>query len=357
MEITSSNFFLYYQGNEELDLATKPTTLNDADSASYDAFLAQTNVIYSSAKEDGSQDIFFKDGSVISPFATLTTLQPNTAYQIVSNGPYPITVPAVGGLSTTASDVECPVTVPVVTFSAPTFILESEGQNYQYLNIELSGLEKGVPYEYRLEVIKANWPVKIMNKNGFFTPGEDKENLFAYALFSPTETIAEADKEDFFPHDPDPFNNEFHARNNLYAIVKITVGAIDLTSCAPVTDTIAIRCQGCLPQVQEYYPIVKFNERSALLMSKNCDNAPVPVVVDCSNFEKGKKYTYSFTLDNSVSTITPASGEIGFGDGAGQITSILNLNGESPAILKISVTDEAGRVSTDFLSIEATDCQ
>jgi len=356
MEIISSNFFLYYQGNEELNLETKPTGLNDTDSANYDAFKNQVSVIYSSQSAEGGQDIFFKDGANISPLASLKALQPNTAYQVVSSGPYPLTVPAIGGLSVTDTAIDCPTTVPVVTFSSPTFILESEGQNYQYLNIELSALEPGVKYEYKLEVVKANWPVKIMNKDGFFTPGENKENLFAYALFSPTETIAEADKEDFFVHDPDPFNSEFHARNNLYAIIKISVGAIGLEACTPVTDTIAIRCQGCLPQVAEYYPIVQFNERSALMMSKNCDNAPVPVVVDCSNFEKGRKYTYTFTLDNNISTITPSTGEIGFGNGAGQITSILNLNGQSPAILKVSVVDDSGRVSTDFLSIEATDC-
>lgn len=357
MEITSSNFFLYYQGNEPLNLETKPTGLTEEDSTNYDSFKSQVSVIYSSQSAEGGQDIFFKDGPNISPLATLKSLQPNTTYQVVSVGPYPLTVPAIGGLSVTDSTADCPSTVPVVTFSSPTFILDGEGQNYQYLNIEISGLEPGIQYEYKLETIKANWPIKIMNKNGFFTPGETTENLFAYALFSPTETIAESDREDFFVHDPDPFNNEFHARNNLYAILKITVSPIGLDFCSGVTDTISIRCQGCLPQVEEFYPIVKFNERSALMMSKNCENAPVPVVVDCSNFEKGKKYTYTFTLDNDISQITPSTGEIGFGDGAGQITSILNLNGESPAILKISVVDDAGRVSTDFLSVEATDCE
>ena len=358
MEITSSNFYLYYQGKEALDLSTKPTALNETDSSNYDNFLNQVNVIYASQKTDGTQAIFFKEGGTISSLATLTSLQPNTSYQVVSAGPHPLTVPAIGGLSVSESDVECPSTVPVVTFSSPTFILDSVGQNYQYLNIELSALEVGIKYEYKLEVIKANWPVKIMNKEGSFTPGETKENIFAYALFSPTETIATVDIEDFFPFDADPFNNEAHARNNLYAIVKISVSPISLDSCNSVTDTIAIRCQGCLPQVTEYYPVVKYNDRAALMMSKNCDNAPVPVVVDCSNFEKGKKYKYTFSLDNTFSTITPSSGHIGFGDGTGQITSILNLQGESPAILKIEVEDEAkGWVSTDFLSVEATDCE
>ena len=361
MEIISSNFFLYYQGKEALPLnsANKPVSLTDTpDSANYDNFLNQVNVIYASQQRDGTQAIFFKEGGTISSSAGLTSLEPNTAYQVVSAGPHPLIVPAIGGLSVSESDVECPSTVPVVTFSSPTFILESAGQNYQYLNIELSALEVGTKYEYQLEVVKANWPVKIMNKKGSFTPGETKENIFAYALFSPTETIAAGDIEDFFPFDPDPFNNEAHARNNLYAIVKISVSPISLNSCSPVTDTIAIRCQGCLPQVTEYYPVVKYNDRAALMMSKNCDNAPVPVVVDCSNFEKGKKYKYTFSLDNTVSTITPSSGHIGFGDGTGQITSILNLQGESPAILKIEVEDEAkGWVSTDFLSVEATDCE
>lgn len=360
MQIQSSNYYFYYEGNDPLTLDTKPDGLSETDSANYDKFLSQVSVIYGSQKDDGSQDIFFKGANgVIDPFASLKSLSPNTSYNVLSAGPYPLIVPAVGGMSTTQPSEECPSSVPVITFSSPTFILENAGQNYQYLNIEVSSLEPGLKYEYKLEVIKANWPVKIMNKAGFFTPGENKENIFAYALFSPTETVADVDKEDFFQHDPDPFNNEFHARNNLYAIIRMSVGAISLDTCKTVTDTVAIRCQNCLPEVEEFYPVVKFNERSALLMSKNCDNAPVPVVVDCSNFAKGKKYNYVFTIDNGVSRISPTTGEIGFGNGEGQLTAILNLNGVSPAILKITVypSDNPSRVSTDFLSIEATDCQ
>jgi hypothetical protein len=360
MIITSQFFIITYLGKEPLTLLSAPDNMSADQKIQYNTFLDNVNAIYASEDSTGIIPTFYKTAGAADTNSTLTKLVGNKAYYVVMSptATLPINIPAIGGLIQNGGVGECTVKdIPQVTFPAPSFILEGENQNYQYLSINIAQLVPGKRYQYKLSNFQSNWPIKILPKEGIITPQSPSQNISAYVMFAPSLDTADC-PDCFTNYILDPDYKENYAQNNLYAIIQISVVAEPFDLCVPVVQSIPIRCKLCLPKRPVNYPSVKFTNSPKLTLSGNCGDQVFPITVEARNFDKGKPYKYLFSINNPTSTVTPGSGTAGFGDGSGQISTLVNIKNISPIIVKVEVTSQDGlnKISTDFLTIECSNC-
>ena len=360
MIITSRYFVFTYLGKDPLTLLEAPKNLSTDDLVKYNKFISSVQTIYTSQATNGLIPTFYKTNNLADPNSSLKTLETNKSYYVImnSNTVYPVNILAVGGLVSSSGSTQCLVPQsPTISFPAPSFNLEGEANHYQYLTIGFGQLSVGTRYKYTISNFQSNWPVKILPKEGVFTPQATSESINAYLMFAPT-LIAEDCPDCFTNYNLDPDYREPYGQNNLYSILQVSIVAEPYDVCVPITDTVFIRCKSCLPRRVENYPMVKFADAPKKTLTSDCAYESLPVIVGCSSFDKGKPYKYVFSLDNSTSTITPSSGIIGFGDGVGQIGALLNIQNQSPIIAKVEVTaqDGSNKTTTDFLTVECTDC-
>ncbi len=389
-QITSRFFIFTYDGKSPLDLFSSNTILDavledanatidvpivPASSQEINNFIANVSIIYASETTNGLIPTFYKTNGIPDNNSTLKVLESGKAYYVIMNASvtYPVIVPSIGGVlpcSGTSGDCKTQ-NIPAVTFPAPSFTLEGENQNYQYLTVGFSNLTPGVSYQYNFTNSSSNWPIKILPLSGTFTPQLAQHNINAYVMFAPS--LNDLDCPDCFKnYKLDPDYKEFFAQNNLYASIQVNIVAEPFDVCSSISSTLPIRCKSCLPKKTELYPIAKFEGGPKLVLSGDCGSQTVPIKVNCTNFDKGKayKYTFSITEDDLVAAdivasgkaapvVTPDTGIIGFGDGVGQISTLLNINNYSPVIVKILVEAQDGtnKTSTDFLTVECSNCQ
>jgi hypothetical protein len=360
MIITTRFFIFTYLGKEPLTLLTPPSNMSSDQRAQYNTFIQNVDSIYTSQNSAGIIPTFYKTNGVGDKNSSLTQLESNKAYYAImsSTATYPVFVPAIGGLVQGSGATGCSVSqIPVISFPAPSFVLEGENQNYQYLSINISQLLPGTKYQYKLSNFQSNWPVKILPKEGVITPQSTSQNINAYMMFAPSLDTTDC-PDCFTNYVLDPDYKENYGQNNLYAILQVSVVAEPFDSCIPIVQSIPIRCKSCLPRRTISYPSVKFTNGPKLTLSGACGDQAFPITVDARNFDKGKPYKYVFSVDNNTSVITPASGIAGFGDGVGQISALVNIKNVSPIVAKIEVTSQDGmnKTSTDFLTIECSNC-
>ena len=360
MIITSRFFIFTYLGKEPLTLLKAPTNMSADQTAQYNTFIQSLDSIYTSQNSSGVIPTFYKTNGAGDPNSSLKQLESNTAYYAImsSTATYPLFIPAIGGLVQGSGTSGCSVSqIPTITFPAPSFVLEGENQNYQYLSINISQLLPGTKYRYQISNFQSNWPVKVLPKEGVITPQSSSQIINAYLMFAPSLDTTDC-PDCYTNYVLDPDYKEIYGQNNLYAILQIAIVAEPFDVCIPIIQTIPIRCKSCLPKRVNNYPAVKFTNGPKLSLSGTCGDQAFPITVDARNFDKGKPYSYLFTLDNDTSIITPASGIAGFGDGAGQISALVNIKNTSPIIAKIEVTSNDGlnKTATDFLTIECSNC-
>jgi hypothetical protein len=395
-KITSRFFIFTYDGKSPLDLfsvnfdpsdppsvlvsvqdAALPVTNTTSSTTDTDIskFINNVSIIYASEETNGIIPTFYKTAGVADKNSTLKFLESGKAYYVIMNSSatYPVTVPSVGGvLPCSGTSGDCKTTnIPSITFPAPSFTLEGENNNYQYLTVGFSNLTPGVTYQYNFSNSSSNWPIKILPLTGTFTPQAAQHNVNAYVMFA--SSLNSNDCPDCFTnYKLDPDYKEFFAQNNLYASVQVNIVAEPFDVCSKISSTIPIRCKSCLPRKVELYPVIKFESGPKLILSGDCGSQTVPIKVNCTNFDKGKAYKYTFSIaedaliaadiaatGRSAPVVTPDTGIVGFGDGVGQIATLLNINNYSPVILKILVEAQDGtnKTSTDFLTVECSNCQ
>lgn len=361
--IINSRFAIFsYLGRDPLPLLSAPPGLGDSERSAYSNFIQSVDTIYASQQNSGLIPTFYKTDGAPDTNSSLKSLTPGESYYVVmtSSAKYPVNVPAIGGLSSGGTGTTlCSVSqIPTISFPAPAFTLEGEANHYQYLTISFSQLVPKVRYRYTLTNFQSNWPIKILPREGVFTPSSTTESINAYLMFAPT--LSSVDCPDCFTnYTLDPDYREPHGQNNLYSILQVSIVPEPFDVCTPVNDTVMIRCKSCLPRRIDNYPIVKFENAPVKTLNADCAFESVPINVACSNFDKGKPYKYQFSVDNNVSTVVPNSGIVGFGDGVGKITGLLNIQNMTPVIIKVEVVTQDGlnKTSTDFLTVECTDCQ
>jgi hypothetical protein len=362
--IINSRFFLFtYTGKNPLTLFETPSGLTGPDLVRYNTFISSVDSIYASQATSGLIPSFYKTNGQPDSNSSLKILETGKAYYVImsASAQYPINIPAVGGVAAGIGDApvaQCSTSqTPTVSFASPSFTIEGEANHYQYLTINFGQLVPKVKYKYTISNFQSNWPIKILPKEGEFTPHSVTENINAYMMFAPT--LNETDCSDCFTnYNLDPDFREPFAQNNLYAILEISIVPEPFNVCIPVTDTLMVRCKSCLPRRIENYPVIKFEEGPRKVLTSECASEPVPVYVNCTSFDKGKPYRYELSVDNNVSIVIPDSGIIGFGDGVGKINALLSLNNTTPVVVKalVQAQDGSGKTSTDFLTIECTDC-
>lgn len=369
--IINSRFFIFsYLGRDPLPLLEIPADLGDSDREVYANFIQSVDTIYASQSNNGLIPTFYKTDGLPDVNSSLQTLEPGQSYYVImtSDATYPVNVLALGGLSSGVVDggggggtgglTPCTVSeIPSITFPAPAFTLEGEANHYQYITVAFGQLVPKTRYKYVITNFQSNWPVKILPREGIFTPSASSETINAYLMFAPT--LSTTDCPDCFTnYTLDPDYLEPHGQNNLYAILQISIVPEPFNICTPVNDTVMIRCKSCLPRRINNYPIVKFEDAPTKTLNADCAFESVPMNVLCSNFDKGKPYRYQFYVDNNESTVVPNSGIVGFGDGTGKIGALLNIQNVTPIIVKVEVMTQDGlnKIATDFLTVECTNC-
>lgn len=360
--IINSRFSVFsYLGKDPLPLLQAPAGLGDSDRTVYANFIQSIDIIYASQQTNGLIPTFYKTNGVPDVNSSLTTLIPGQSYYVImsAGAKYPVSVPAIGGLSSGGIGATlCSVSqIPVVSFPASAFTLEGEANHYQYLTISFSQLVPRTRYKYVISNFQSNWPVKILPKEGIFTPSSATESINAYLMFAPTLSAVDCpDCATNYTLDPD--YREPHGQNNLYSILQVSIVPEPFDVCTPVNDTIMIRCKSCLPRRIDNYPVVRFEDAPIKTLRSDCAFESLPINIACTNFEKGKPYSYKLSIDNTTSTIVPSSGVVGFGDGVGRIGALLNIQNMTPIIVKVEVVTQDGlnKTATDFLTVECTDC-
>lgn len=352
-----------YFGKDPLDLLATPSNLSSEQLQEYNTFISSVdNIIASQDLDTGLIPNFFKTDGLPDQFSGLKTLETGISYYFIMNATanYPVTIPAIGGLSDIggSTDNVCEVAeTPKISFPASSFTLEDSGENYLYMTITFSNLIPNTRYKYVISSAGSNWPVKVLPSEGIIVAQESSQTITPYIMFAPT-----LDPRDcpgcFSNYTLDPDYKEVHGKNNLYCNLQVAISAEPYDICPATIQQVPIRCKSCLPIREDKYALIHFSEGPVLNLGAQCAEKSYPITALVTEAERGAAYTYKFSLDNNLSTISPSSGIAGFGDGAGSITSLLNVNNVSPVIVKIEIVSENGaKTSTDFMTVECAECQ
>jgi hypothetical protein len=358
MFITSEFFIETYIGKEALPLLAAPQNIDSGLLAQYNTFISNISTIYSSQNTNGTIPVFYKNANgTPSSNSTLTALEPNKEYYFVSksSASFPYTIPAIGGTISNPSPPQvCSSGLnpccPTVFFPSDTITLSGPPENiYAYLSASVTGLIPGKTYNYIYDSITANWPSKISPLSGTITPASGVDNINGVFSFCPSTGC-----QDCLPFTLDCEPDKEIVKKNIYSILKLTISGPDSSNCPPISDSITVKCNQCLPAPDPISrPSLSFVGGPKLSLAANCCANPVPLVVNISGTKPGNAYGFSLEAWPSTVQMIPNSGTIGFGDGSGKISTIVNLNGESSAVIRCSLSDnELNETFMDFISIQ-----
>ena len=350
MLITSTYSISRYTGTDSLSLMAAPTSLTATQLTQYNKFISNVVSIYGNVLPNGTVPIFYKnaDGTP-STNSTLTSLNSDNEYYILSklDAVFPYIVPVLG-TQTDSSSNSC----PIVSFPSNSVDLSSPNQIYAYVTANVSGLNIGQTYNYKVEGVGSNWPSKVSPLSGTIVPSNTTYDLDLVFNYSPVSGV---DSSKFLPFVLDPDADKDYIRSNLYSIVKLSVSGAD---CYAGNDSVMMKCNNCLPTSSSTIsrPTLSFIGGPKISLSNTCCSSPVPVVLNVTNCVPGRQYSYQFGgfPDGSV-TITPANGSVGFGGGGGNINAIVDTAGQKNTVIRCSITDNVlNETFSEFLAIQCS---
>jgi hypothetical protein len=363
MVITNEFNIERYIGKDPLPLLSAPSNISSELLAKYNTFISNISTIYGTQNSNGSIPVFYKSANnTPNPNSTLTSLQSGEEYYFISrsSSTFPYDIPAIGGAIsnptvTPTCDSRSPC-CPSVFFNNSTVSLSGPPENtYAYISASVTGLIPGKVYTYNYSSVAANWPAKITPISGTLLPSSGVESIDSIFTFCPSTT----DCPGCFPYVLDCYPDKDIVKKNIYSILELKVSGPNSSSCDVVADRITIRCNKCLPEPCEVKrPYLSFTGSPKLTLAPNCCANPVPISLNVTGAEPGKRYDFVFSAWPTTVQVIPSSGISGFGDGGGKLSAMVNLNGEQSAVVKCALTDTiTSETFVDFISIQCnTSC-
>lgn len=316
MNIINQFFVTYYTGSESLNLMSMPSQFNNNTKlrAEYNRFLEGINTIYGAQKSDGSIPVFWTIPSgtryAPNPESTLTSLEPKQSYYFIARDEsyLPLNIPSVGHTLPGYTDLNL---LPVIQTTGNT-VLSTKGENYAYLQFQISGLQPYEDYSYTINGVSSNWPCTISPKNGVLKPSDHNIELDCVLTFCSSQSACE-NSENLLEYDLDSHGISL---NNLYSIINLEISPLSYTGESIISDNYGIHCNDCLPRLTVSLPqlgILTNNTSSDNIAPVAGDNRFYTFEAVVSGLEPNQSYYYSYRgLGSNWPTVimTPMSGVI-----------------------------------------------
>lgn len=212
-------------------------------------------------------------------------------------------------------------------------------------------------YTYNFESLGANWPCRIRNISGSFTPEHvykdtngkiyGSGNITSVFTFANTSNITDMNWSNL-EYSLEDYSDEEFIKNNIYAVLQLNIkdGQEVLSS----TST-TIRCSDCLSPEQDCSQTVininntntNFNNAltdtsrpgSEITVEYSCCDQDQDIYVDISGACCETLYSYEFTSYPTI-LISPSTGSFSFSSDNGRISAVANLNGNSSTVIKFT---------------------
>lgn len=225
-----------YLGSNPLPLFGAPAPLSA--NTAYTTFINNINTIYGTQTENGVIPVFYKTNGSPDNRSSLRFLDPLKSYYFISkiDSTFPYSIPYSGTLMTMPYN-NCP-SVDL----ASQVTLESTSGNYYYFSPDISGLNIGFPYTYELKVLSSNWKVTTNPASGTIVSSQQQNNIVSVIRFD--SDVGVSDYSTFLPSGNLVSQID---RNNLFAIVEVSLTPPQSTICPKIIDLLTIRCKNCVP--------------------------------------------------------------------------------------------------------------
>lgn len=226
-----------YAGSQSLPLFTAPSSL--ATNQAYITFINNISTIYGTQAVDGSIPTFYKTNSSPDPRSSLRSLDPQQSYYFISKGDavLPFNIPYSGTLLPSPYR-NCP-TVDVI----PTKVtLTSTSGNHYYLVNDVSNLNIAYPYTYEVKVLSSNWKVTVLASSGTVASSQPTNTIISALRFD--TDVAGTNYDTFLP--PSTSLSQID-RNNLFAIVEVSLNSAQNIDCPKIVDLMLLQCNNCIP--------------------------------------------------------------------------------------------------------------
>ena len=227
-----------YLGSEALPLFNAPSGL--ANSSTYTTFMNNISTIYGTQNSNGSIPVFYKTNNTPDPKSSLLSLEPNKSYYFISkaNSSFPYNIPY-GGFMMPAPYNNC----PSIDLIPQQISLNSSSGNYYYFNQDISNLNVGYEYVYKFTTLSSNWPVSYNPSSGLLCSSKNLNNIASVIRFDRDVNV-----NDYSLFLPSGVPASQLDRNNLFAVVQVSMESTSNISCPKVVDIITIGCNNCIPQ-------------------------------------------------------------------------------------------------------------
>jgi hypothetical protein len=376
MIIDSQFTITRYDGKMSLPLSSATPAgiaIGSIEESRYKRFIKSVKVIYGSQKSDGSIPIFFKNAdNTISESSTLTSLEPNSSYYVVSytidptNGTkivFPYTIPTMGGsLGSTSDDASVNFTISDITYvpddgcTSPLPIIAT-----------VSNTDNGYPYTYTISAVGASGTPSVSPESGTIICNNDRPGTIPLTLL-------------------------FNDANN--AILTIGLFKDDSLICSDsvslicgeqvlASPTISTQSIGYQNQNNQDFisaqsvqscpapayantgkPDIKIVGRDKVTYLSNSDlESSIPISVILQNAKKDNyQYTYRFSIssDTGNPSISPSSGSIYANTykcdvtgvySSGDFVSMLSMNGAKNIVVNIDLLDKGKVLDNDYIHL------
>lgn len=226
-----------YAGSQALPLFNAPNTL--ATDPTYTAFINNIATIYGTQTVDGAIPIFYKTNNSPDPKSSLRSLDPQQSYYFISkaDATLPYNIPYSGTLLPSPYR-NCP-TVDVIPSRVT---LTSTSGNYYYLINDVGNLNIAYPYTYEVKVLSSNWKVTTLAASGTVASSQPTNTIISALRFDTDAGVT--DYSTFLP--PSTSSSQID-KNNLFAIVEVSLNSPQNIDCPKIVDLMLLQCNNCIP--------------------------------------------------------------------------------------------------------------
>ena len=227
----------------------------------------------------------------------------------------------------------------------------------------MSNLNIGQKYSYNFSSAGSNWPSRIYPLSGSFTASSDEFQLPAILKLKPNdiyETTSFNTNLEYNHLEQDELR--IYKDINIYNNIRINLMT---DNCSDCSDNVRVVVdQNTLPTISQldkagvYFQSSSLSKNAINISGGLCDQY-VPLIMNVSNPEPGKIYSFILSSNENDVIFMPNSGRVSFGGASGnlnRITSLFALNDNTSAIVKVNLSriDIPYSVS-DYIAVKCLD--
>jgi len=120
--------------------------------------------------------------------------------------------------------------------------LTASSGNYYYLINDVGNLNTAYPYTYEVKVLSSNWKVTTLAPSGTVASSQPSNTIISALRFDTDAGVT--DYSTFLP--PSTSSSQID-RNNLFAIVEVSLNSPQNIDCPKIVDLMLLQCNNCIP--------------------------------------------------------------------------------------------------------------